>query len=193
MKFDFELDTRRSLSYEGFRDHLKQELIDGNSELVNSYGELNDARMRRWEKTYSPSIELTNLLIQLEPQQWIVLAETWCGDAAQNIAQIAAMTAINENIELKILLRDENLDIMDQFLTNGGRAIPKLIAIDAQKNVLFQWGPRPQAIQDEFYRMKEEGITKAEYTLELQKMYAKDKSKTLEKDFIRLVGDLIVA
>ena len=54
------------------------------------------------------------------------------------------MAEVNSNINLQLVLRDENLELMDLFLTNGGRSIPKLIALDKDLNILFTWGPRPQ-------------------------------------------------
>ena len=103
---------------------------------------VNQARMRRLDKTVVLSDELREALLTARPGTWIVLTETWCGDAAQNLPVLAAMATV-AGTGLRILLRDEHLDLMDDYLTNGTRSIPKLIAIDGEGRELFNWGPRP--------------------------------------------------
>ena len=58
---------------------------------------------------------------------WLILTEAWCGDAAQNIPTIEKIARENDRIKTLYLLRDENLELMDKYLTGGARAIPKLI------------------------------------------------------------------
>ena len=117
-----------------------------------------------------------------------MLTEGWCGDAAQNLPVINKMADLNENITLKIVLRDENLDLMDLFLTNGGRAIPKLIALDKDNNLLDTWGPRPavatKMVAD--YKTKH-GALDAQLKEDLQVWYNKDKGKSTQDDFIKLL------
>ncbi len=120
---------------------------------------------------------------------WIVLTEDWCGDSAQNLPYIAKFAALNKNIDLRILLRDDNLDIMDLYLTNGkSRSIPKLIAIDSDGNELFVWGPRPAVIQDMVKAWQIEGKSKEIWQHELHSFYAKNKGKHLEEEFIKLLS-----
>ncbi|MFB4169260.1 thioredoxin family protein [Virgibacillus sp. JSM 102003] len=77
----------------------------------------------------------------------IVLTEDWCGDAMLNIP-ILIRIAEQANIPVKMLLRDENLELMDQYLTNGkARSIPIFIFIDEAGNEVAKWGPRAKAIQ----------------------------------------------
>ena len=105
---------------------------------------LNDRRMKRLDKTIKISEETIQEFQKVkQPQTWLVLTEGWCGDAAQNLPILDKIASDTANIDLKIVLRDENLDLMDLFLTNGGRSIPKLIALDKDNNVLDFWGPRP--------------------------------------------------
>lgn len=104
---------------------------------------LNQARMRRLDKTVRLSDQLLAALHRTPPQTWIVISEAWCGDAAQNLPALAAMANEAPHITLRILLRDEHLDLMDRYLTGGSRSIPKLIAVDALGQELFTWGPRP--------------------------------------------------
>lgn len=105
---------------------------------------LNQARMRRLDKTVQLSAALVDALHRTIPQTWIVISEAWCGDAAQNLPALATMANEAPHITMRILLRDEHLDLMDRYLTGGSRSIPKLIAVDALGQELFTWGPRPE-------------------------------------------------
>jgi len=95
---------------------------------------------------------------------------------------------LNSNIELKFLLRDENPELMDQYLTNGkSRSIPKLIAVDENNEELFNWGPRPKILQEMFYHMKANAITNDTIKEEMHRWYAKDKTVTTQKEILELL------
>ena len=64
---------------------------------------------------------------------WLIITEGWCGDAAQCIPTIEKIAAESKNIETHYVLRDENLDLIDEYLTNNARSIPKLIACAAKR------------------------------------------------------------
>jgi len=77
-----------------------------------------------------------------------VLAEDWCGDAASLVPILAKLAAAApEKIELRVFQRDANLDIMDGYLSHGGRAIPVAIVFDDEMRQLGWWGPRPAPAQ----------------------------------------------
>ncbi len=78
----------------------------------------------------------------------LVLAEDWCGDAASLVPVIARLAdAVPDSVDMRILERDENLDIMDRYLTHGGRSIPVAIVFDDDMEQLGWWGPRPAPAQ----------------------------------------------
>jgi Thioredoxin len=78
----------------------------------------------------------------------IVLTEDWCGDAMLNIS-ILRNLAEEAKIEVRYVLRDQNLELMDQYLTNGtARSIPIFIFIDEQGEEKAVWGPRAKKIQE---------------------------------------------
>lgn len=87
---------------------------------------------------------------------------------------------------MRILLRDDNPEAMNRYLTNGGRSIPKLITIDTDGNELFTWGPRPQPAQQIIIAWKQnpEAITHEDAEKELHLWYAKDKGKTLQHEIV---------
>jgi thioredoxin-like negative regulator of GroEL len=80
-----------------------------------------------------------------EKQTWLVISEPWCGDAAQTLPFLNKIAQFSENIDLKIVLRDENPELMNQFLTNGSQSIPIVIMLDEDFNVINTFGPRSKA------------------------------------------------
>ncbi len=110
------------------------------------YTKLNFSRTKRLDKTAEISEESIEIFKNIsEKQTWLVISEPWCGDAAQTLPFLNKIAEISENIDLKIVLRDENLELMDAFLTNGSRSIPIVIMLDENFNVLKTFGPRSKA------------------------------------------------
>ncbi|WP_343328899.1 thioredoxin family protein [Polaribacter staleyi] len=194
MKNIIKKSLENALSYQEFRALVSNLLAEGKatghnqSEDLTNYSMLNDRRMKRLDKTIKIS-ENTIAEIQevKEPQTWLVIAEGWCGDAAQNLPVIAKIAEANKLIDLKLVLRDDNEDLMNLFLTNGGKAIPKLIALDKEHNVIDTWGPRPtvatQMVAD--YKAKH-GALDADFKQDLQVWYNKNKGQSVQDDFIKL-------
>ena len=154
------------------------------------YTKLSAARMRRWEKIYKPAQSLLDNIAARtsENEQWLVFSETWCGDAAHNLPFIATW-AEHAGVELRIILRDENTELMEEFLTNGGRSIPKLVRLNENFDVLGTWGPRPTPLMEQYAKWKAEPeFDYKEWTLFAQDWYNKDKGASLEADFTALFG-----
>ncbi len=188
-----------SFSYQEFKDTETENLnipITGNETRDNykSYSVMNLKRMNRVEKTFNISESLQNQLDNLkEHQTWWVITEMWCGDSAQNLPAIAKIAEASKGkINLKIILRDDYLEIMDNYLTNGGRSIPKLIAFNEQKEELFQWGPRPQEAQKLMTEWKENPgeKTQEEMINEMHVWYPKNNGAALTQEFIQLFEGL---
>ena len=163
---------------------------ENHSEAMLHYTKMNTFRMKRLDKTTELLPELKERLKQVErPMVWLVLTEAWCGDAAQIIPVLKKMADQNEKIELKLILRDQNLDIMDEFLTNGkSRSIPKLVVLDAETlDVLGNWGPRPVEVQEMYEEWrKSDGEDYREISETLQKWYADDKTVSTQKELFPL-------
>ena len=134
-------------------------------------------------------VHSTNLTQTLSDKlTWIVIAESWCGDAAQNLPVMAKIAETNPNITLRVVLRDDNPDLMNQYLTNGGKSIPKLICIDENFNELGTWGPRPKFLQDWLYTEKANPTMEMnELKEQFQVWYLKDKGQTLQREMILLL------
>jgi len=159
------------------------------SESRIEFTKLNFSRMKRLVKTITISEEIKTKINCLDHQlTWVVLAESWCGDAAQNLPIIYKIAELTPNINLRILLRDENLNVMNKYLTNGGQAIPKLICLDENLNDLGTWGPRPQFLQDWMKKEKADPTMEmADLKKEFQVWYTKDKGETLQAEMIDLI------
>ena len=160
------------------------------SESMVHYGRLNRQRMSRLEKTIALDEAARESIASNTRQQiWLVITEGWCGDAAQNIPAIEKTAAASELIETRYILRDENLELVDEHLTEGARSIPKLIAIDAATNdVLFTWGARPAAAQALFKLRRSEGVDKPLITEELQRWYNADRGISVQRELAERVA-----
>ncbi|OQY30216.1 MAG: hypothetical protein B6244_01240 [Candidatus Cloacimonetes bacterium 4572_55] len=179
---------KTGLSPDQYRDYFQRQL--GVESEYKDYYKLNWQRTSRIEKRHSLSDRLTDALGEIKkPQIWIVVTEPWCGDSAQCLPYILkiAEAAGEEKISVHIFLRDKNLDVIDQYLTRGGRAIPKLIAFDTSGNELFQWGPRPESARQLFLKGKKEGMEKEKIYQKLHKWYAKNKGENIEEEFSELL------
>lgn len=159
------------------------------SDAMAGYARLNRQRMRRLEKT----VELIPVVKQAAGKLhrkmiWLVITEGWCGDAAQNIPVIEKIAAASSNIKTMYILRDENTELIDRFLTNGARSIPKLVALDAETfEILGEWGARPAAAQTLFYESKARGVEKSVIMENLQRWYKADKTLTIQSEFAELM------
>ncbi len=187
--------VNKSIDYPSYRTLVEGLLAEGKStgpkqsEDLTHYSKINVQRMKRWDKTAKILPELEAEIASVEtPWLWLVLTEGWCGDAAQNIPVLVKLAELNPNIELRLLLRDENLNLMDGHLTNGGRAIPKLIAVKADTlTELGTWGPRPAEAQQLVLDFKAKGIPYAEFSEKIHKWYAQDKAQSIQKEFLALI------
>ena len=184
------------ISYSQYRDEVSN-FVDNDdtsgtnkTEALINYTMLNDRRMKRWDKTIKVSDEVKERIAKFKGNvTWLVLTESWCGDAAHVLPFVNKVAELSDNIELKLVYRDENEVLMDAFLTNGGRSIPKLIMIDnATGNVLDTYGPRPSiATQLVIDHKEKHGVILPEFKEELQLWYNKDKGHTTIQDLLKLL------
>ena len=187
----------RATSYSEYRTLVKQLSEEGKStgpeqtDALTNYTQLNDRRMKRWDKTLKFSEEAIAQIAKINAKTtWLVLTESWCGDASPALPVMHKITELNSNITLKVILRDEHVDLMNRFLTNGGMSIPKLIAIDDNSgDVIGDWGPRSKAATKlvEDYKT-EHGKLTAEFKQDLQVWYNKDKGQSVLEDMLALLS-----
>ncbi len=187
---------KAGMSYNEYILLVKQMVLEhkttGNEQSPEKidFTKLNLSRMKRLDKTIS--LTETESFKRLRSKQiWLVLTEAWCGDAAQTLPYLNKMALSSENVGLKIVLRDENPELMDKFLTNGARAIPKVIIVDEDHNVLALWGARSKAATKLVLDYKAaHGKIDDEFRKNLQIWYNKDKGKSIVEEISAIVDSL---
>jgi hypothetical protein len=188
-------------SYSDYRAMIDQ-LVANNqttgpnqSEGYLEYTRMNQKRMNRWDKTAQVGEKLTQVIQAInENQTWLVITEAWCGDAAGTIPFINKLAELNPKIQLKLVLRDENPELMEAYLTEGSRSIPKLIVLNNDlSQELGIWGPRPEFLQNRLkdFKLNPNGLTSQEFSLGTHLWYAKDKNQSLEQELIQLFTSIL--
>lgn len=169
---------------------LFDKILDGEvqSEMYENpdfieYVKLNKSRVNRWVKQGAIEEDLANKIKSIqERQKWILISEPWCGDAANITPFIYKLSELNPNIELDIRLRDDGSNLIDNYLTNGGKAIPKLIIRNAEGEDMKIWGPRPEACQKVVRAQIDTGGDLAERKVLIQKWYNEDGGKAIQDE-----------
>jgi len=164
------------------------------SDAMLHYTKMNVQRMKRVEKTTVLNDELLATVHQIkESYHFLVITEGWCGDAAQIVPVIHQLTLVApDKLKLKLILRDQHLPIMDQHLTNGGRAIPVLLVLDQDNNVVLpKWGPRPAVLQQLLADWKKENTDPMLIAEKLHGWYAKDKTQSTQQELKDLLEKLM--
>ncbi|MBU2939022.1 thioredoxin family protein [Lacinutrix sp. C3R15] len=160
------------------------------AENLVEYTKLNARRMKRWDKTLKVNDAVKEQIEKIDKKiTWLVLTESWCGDAAHVVPVMQKVAEINENIKVQVVLRDENEELMNNYLTNGGKSIPKLIMVDdASGKVINTFGPRPSEATQLVNDYKEKyGMLTPEFKEDLQRWYNKDKGQNAINDLVSLL------
>lgn len=188
-----------SHSYGEYRKLVSDLLLEGKatgieqSDDLTHYSTLNETRMNRLDKTMKITDENSLKLKSLKREYiWLVISEGWCGDAAQILPILHKMAEESGKIDLKIVLRDENEDLMNLFLTKKAKAIPIVIVIDKETSeVVGSWGPRPKAAADLIKNYKKEfGALDETAKNDLQLWYLHDKGLSTQEELINLMENL---
>ncbi len=188
----------KAIDYNTYFDQIKQfselQKTSGpeQSQSRIEFTALNYQRMKRLNKTILINDDAKQFLENVKKEQiWLVITEAWCGDSAQITPVLNKIAELSPAITLKFVYRDENPELMDAFLTNGGRAIPKLIALSGENEVLFTWGSRPSLATQMVVDFKEKhGSLTPEFKEELQNWYNKDKGQNITDDLIALLSKI---
>ncbi|HSD13921.1 MAG TPA: thioredoxin family protein [Flavobacterium sp.] len=196
MKTIIENSLKNSHSYSEYRAKVTELLAEGKSsgneqsdDLLH-YSNLNEVRMNRLDKTIVVPEEIKAQLGKLNKKYiWLVLAEGWCGDAAQLLPVMNKMDEVADNIDFHVVFRDENDSLMQEFLTNGARSIPKLIIVNSENHdVLAAWGARPEGATRLIKEFKAKfGVVNETAKAELQKWYLKDKGLSTMEEISKIM------
>jgi hypothetical protein len=186
---------KEAMSYTEYRDlihtlHAENKVTGPNqNEELLAYSKMNDQRMNRWDK-HTKLAEATIEAIKSDKRKLdiLVITEGWCGDSAQIAPVVEQIINQNPNWKSHYILRDDNLEIMDMFLTNGkSRSIPMFIFLE-NGNVVGKFGPRPVAAQEAMDAAKANGADAHEVKEKLHLWYARDKHQAIEKEFLLAVS-----
>lgn len=180
---------QKAISYNQYKQQMAEDLALNDDLKIKEYINLNQRRMHRVEKTFAASATLNEQIKNLKHKiYWLILTEHWCGDASQTLPVFNALAELSEGkIEMKLVYRDQNDELMNAYLTNETRSIPKLIQLDEHFNVTGIWGPRPTVAQKLVKELKLNPVTAITYANELHLWYAKDRQQTLQDEISKLI------
>lgn len=189
----------KGIPYANYREKITQLLSQGqttgtdHSDEMLHYTKMNLQRMNRVEKTTVLNDQLLQVIDQIKGKyKFLVITEGWCGDAAQIVPVVEKIVLSSpDKFNLKLVLRDQNLELIDAHLTNGGRAIPVLLILDEQGKLMMpKWGPRPQVLQNLLLDWKKETVDMEAIAEQLHGWYAKDKTQAIQKELREVLSQL---
>lgn len=149
--------------------------------LLGENLKMHQVHCKRFEKDITEEEE--KHIKAVKPANILVLTEPWCGDSLAVLPVVRNIAEINGSWSMKVLRRDKNLDLMDRFLTRGGRAVPVFLFLADDYSLIFKWGPRPKAAQDIFeahrQQLQEGTIEKMEVIKKIRNFYSKNHGKAI--------------
>jgi hypothetical protein len=159
--------------------------------LLGENFKMHQVHCKRFEKNITGEEE--KQIKAVKPVNLLVLTEPWCGDSLAVLPVVRKIGEINGSWSVKVLRRDENLELMDRFLTRGGRAVPLFFFLADDYSLLFKWGPRPRAAQDIFEahrRQLQEGtIEKMDVVKKIRHFYSKNHGKAILSELMSVLKE----
>lgn len=201
MKTEIAHSFLNSYTYLEYRKIVSDLLAEGKSsgneqtEELLHYSKLNETRMNRLDKTIHADENVIKKIHALRKEYvWLTLTEGWCGDAAQIVPILFKIASVSDKIKLKLVFRDENEALMNLFLTNGSKSVPKVIVLDAKTlEVKATWGPRPEGATHLIKSYKAQyGVVDETAKTELQLWYLNDKGLSIQNELADLMEHLEV-
>ncbi|PQL94437.1 thioredoxin family protein [Apibacter adventoris] len=187
----------KGVSYEKYKEIItlqeKQEIHSSNENIkkLAEYTRLNLSRIHRNDKTLVLEESVIKQLASLSHKiNILVISEGWCGDASQIVPVINKMVRCTDKLDIRLVFRDENERLINQYLTNGGKAIPIVILINAETfQEIAHWGPRPQPCTPflQKYKSDPQHYSHDDFAIDIQNFYNQDKGHTISKELTRLI------
>ncbi len=188
-----------ALDYASYREKVSELLAQNettgldHSEAMLHYTKMNIQRMNRVEKTTQLNEQILHAIAKIKRKyKFLIITEGWCGDAAQ-IVPVIERIVLNapDKFDLRLVLRDQNLPLIDAHLTNGGRAIPVVLILDEKGELLLpKWGPRPKVLQELLLTWKENNVEMEVLAVQLHAWYAKDKTHQIQLELTAILNQL---
>jgi Thioredoxin len=165
---------------------------DDQSEIFIEFTKLNLSRINRLNKTAQLNLELTGMVEKWTmPMTILVITEAWCGDAAQQLPWFRKIANLNKLIEIKTILRDENPELMNRYLTNSiSKSIPVVLFLNEDKEVMYKWGPRTASLNTLIQSWSSENLPKNEKNIRIHTWYAKNKGVDLQLELTLIFKEM---
>lgn len=128
----------QAISLKSYMDQMKKHK-DGSFQIYDQFECPKDDEFIKKLKEVHPEI--------------LVITEDWCGDAMLNNPILRKISEA-ANLEVRVVYRDEDTDLIDRHLTNGGRSIPMYLLLDKDGEVVSKWGPRAVQLEDYVMSLK---------------------------------------
>ena len=180
------------MTFQSYQEYFKTITTQGitiapyDSEEYVDYVKMNEVRQNRWLKKGIIQTECIDVILSIsQPQDWILITEPWCGDAAQAIPFIIKLASYNSLIKVSIQLRDSDSEI-EKYLTHGSKSIPILI-VRTKDEELFHWGSRPRGAQLLVDELKNKQSDLHQIKEELQKWYNQDAGNAIQHELVDLL------
>jgi thiol-disulfide isomerase/thioredoxin len=145
-------------------------------------------------RKFEPPTKVLEQLAESKQIKILVITEPWCSDSLALLPVVYKLSQSAKNWGLRIILRDQHPELIDQYLTNGVRAIPVFLFFDEQDQLLFRWGPRVKPAQKIFEQYREKiksgEIEKQEVIKKIRTFYAKDRGSSALEELIPLVKNI---
>ena len=188
-----------ALTYEQYVELSTDRLAQGlsttddphyNTPEIIGFVKLNLHRMSRLHKLMGINPELRLVMARVpERWTWLVLTDSWCGDAAQIVPVQHRMADESPYVEIKFLLRDQHPALMNAHLTNGGKSIPKLICVRMRDlTTVGTWGPRPAGLQALMDGWRTEKLALIDIVERAQRWYNDDRTQATQHELLALAA-----
>lgn len=185
------------LTYAAYRQHINEVLAtpqpdEALAKLLPHYRE-NVARIDRITPTISVLPQLQAALQKLTGHYiWAIITEGWCGDASHTVPLLEAVAqASGGHLTTRYFLRDAHPDFIDQYLTNGGRAMPIAVVLRADSRTeAAVWGPRPAPLQALMQDLKARETPTKELIAQVNAWYEADATRTTQQELLAMVQQL---
>lgn len=184
----------QGISFENYLNETREkaeqstENLSGTDLNYHEYYKLGNQRMTRVLARFKKDGDLQERLDKINTEgKILIISEGWCGDASHSIP--VTYLFFSEKYPVRIVYRDQHPELIENFLTNGAKAIPIIIFLDKEGNYIFHWGPRPKHGKDllEKHKADPENFTKENFYKELQTYYSKNRGKDILNEIMNLL------
>ena len=118
----------------------------------------------------------------------LVISEDWCGDASNTVPVLARLAGAAPNVEMRVVKRDGNPELMDAYLTGTARSIPLAVVLDRDFVPVGRWGPRPAELQDFVLAEKKAALRPAqEIYRDVRRWYARDHGGSTLRELLEVM------